>query len=60
MKNCLTEWTSTRYIDYEDKIFSYIIPHSISSNSEGMSIYLDAMDGIQENLRKLSALTNIG
>ena len=47
---------STRYIDYEDKSFSYICPPSILNNEEGSKIYLDAMDNIQESLRKLSAL----
>ena len=47
---------STRYIDYEDKSFSYICPPSILNNEEGSKIYFDAMDNIQESLRKLSAL----
>ena len=47
---------STRYIDYEDKSFSYICPPSILNNEEGRKIYFDAMDNIQESLRKLSAL----
>ena len=47
---------STRYIDYEDKSFSYICPSSILNNEEGSKIYFDAMDNIQESLRKLSAL----
>lgn len=47
---------STRYIDYEDKSFSYICPSSILNNEEGSKIYCDAMDDIQESLRKLSAL----
>ena len=47
---------STRYIDYEDKSFSYICPLSILNNEEGSKIYFDAMDNIQESLRKLSAL----
>ena len=47
---------STRYIDYEDKTFSCICPPSISNNPEGLEIYLDTIDTIQENLRKLSAL----
>ena len=46
---------STRYIDYE-KSFSYICPPSILNNEEGSKIYFDAMDNIQESLRKLSAL----
>ena len=47
---------STRYIDYEDKSFSYICPPSILNNKEGSKIYFAAMDNIQESLRKLSAL----
>ena len=47
---------STRYIDYEDKSFSYICPPSILNNEEGSKIYFVAMDNIQESLRKLSAL----
>ena len=47
---------STRYIDYEDKSFSYICPPSILNNEEGRKIYFDAMDNIQESLRKLSVL----
>ena len=47
---------STRYIDYEDKSFSYICPPSILNNEEGSKIYFDAIDNIQESLRKLSAL----
>lgn len=47
---------STRYIDYEDKSFSYICPPTISNNEDGLKIYCEAMGNIQESLRKLSAL----
>lgn len=47
---------STRYIDYEDKTFSYICPSSIMSNPEAFEIYLETVDVIQGNLKRLSAL----
>lgn len=46
---------STRYIDYENG-FDYVMPQSISENSDAFKIYDDEMRNIADSMRKLQKL----
>lgn len=46
---------STRYIDYESG-FDFVTPPSIAGNEEAIGVYMDMMEVIQNNLKKLEQL----
>ena len=51
--------SSTRYIDYANKGFDFVVPHKIRANSEALSLYCGVMDYINEQCAILENDYNI-